>query len=248
MKEGVISPIVTADTESILVKKHGFRMFINPKMILPKWINIEKNGLYERHQVELLKKECKNGMTFVDLGARHGYYTFIGATLVGSKGRVFAFEPNPDCYQRIMKGIKANGFANIIPVCKAVSNKTGLTVDIIQPYLIPFKDVVIPSQTVALDDFFKDYGRNIDIIKMDIEGAEVFALEGMKQLLKKDLKIFLELHPVFIRQFGSTPFDCLNVLIRNGFTIYKQEQSHELIEVDLDNIADTVEHYLCTKR
>lgn len=235
------------DKRGILVKKQDFRIFINPRITPVKWIEIIRKGIYERYQVKLFQKECKEGMAVLDLGAQYGYYTFIAAKLVGSGGRVFSFEPNPDCYSFLLKGIKANGFTNVVPVCKAISNNIGSTL-ISQPYLTPMKEVSFSSETVTLDDFFKDYEGNIDIIKMDIEGAEVFALEGMKNLLKRDLKIFLELHPIFIRQFGGSPIDCLNELIKNDFKIYLQGDTHESVEVDMDNIDNNVRHYFCSKQ
>ena len=235
MNKSVISPIATSDTEGVLVKKLGFRIFINPRLTPVKWIEIIRKGAYERHFVKLFQKECKKGMTVVDCGAQYGYYSFIAAKLVGPKGKVFSFEPNPDCYSLLIKGIEANGFTNIVPVCKAISNSNG-SMKITQPYLVPMTDAHFSAETVTLDDFFKDYKRDIDIIKMDIEGAEMFAVGGMTKLLKTDLKIFLEHHPEHIKQFGGSPSDCLNELIRNGFKIYS---------TDIDD--NSVRHYFCSK-
>lgn len=234
------------DKKDFLVKKHGFRIFIDPRITPVKWIEIIRKGIYERCQIKLFKKECKKGMTVLDLGAQYGYYSFIAAKLVGSRGKVFSFEPNPDCHSLLLKGIEANGFTNVVPVCKAISNTNGST-SIYQPYITDDEDISFSAETVTLDDFLKDCEDNIDIIKMDIEGAELFAVGGMKNILKSNLKIFLELHPTFIRQFGGSPRDCLNVLLKNNFEIYLQEDSHDLVEVDLDNIDDNVRHYFCYK-
>ena len=224
MNKSVISPIATSDTEGVLVKKLGFRIFINPRLTPVKWIEIIRKGAYERHFVKLFQKECKKGMTVLDVGAQYGYYSFLAAKLVGPKGTVFSFEPDPKSYSLLLKGIKANNFKNIVPVCKAISN------------------------TVTLDNFFKDYKRDINIIKMDIDGAETFALKGMREILKRDLKIFLELHPDFIRDFGGSPVVCVNALLQNDFKIYSLDSIPKFVELDPDNIDENIGHYFCSKQ
>ena len=245
MNESVISPIVTSDTEGVLVKKLGFRIFINPRLTPVKWIEIIRKGAYERHFVKLFQKECKKGMTVLDVGAQYGYYSFLAAKLVGPKGKVFSFEPDPKSYSLLLKGIKANNFKNIVPVCKAISNING-SMNITLPYMNPTREVSFSVKTVSLDDFFKYI--DIDIIKMDIDGAETFALKGMREILKRDLKIFLELHPDFIRDFGGSPVVCVNALLQNDFKIYSLDSIPKFVELDPDNIDENIGHYFCSKQ
>ena len=67
----------------------------------------------------LVKRIVRNGDIVVDIGAHIGYYTLIFARLVGPKGKVFAFEPEPNNFNLLIKNIKINGYKNIIPVQKA---------------------------------------------------------------------------------------------------------------------------------
>ena len=80
---------------------------------------------HEQFETEVFKKEIEKGDTVLDLGSHIGYYTLIAAELVGEKGKVFAFEPEPTNFVLLKKNIKINNYQNVIPVQKAVSNKNG---------------------------------------------------------------------------------------------------------------------------
>jgi len=148
-------------------------------------------GVFERGTTEVFKRVVKRGMTVFDIGANIGYYTLLARSLVGSEGRVFAFEPHPEAYEKLKENIKLNGYTNVIPLNKAVSNKSGRTKfylhsDSGRSSLLHPEDENkwIEVETIVLDEFIEREGVTPDIIKMDIEGAEPLALEGMRKLLK----------------------------------------------------------------
>ena len=58
-------------------------------------------------------------MVVVDIGSNIGYYTLIAAKILGSSGKVYAFEPEPNNYELLLKNIEVNGYTNIVPVQKA---------------------------------------------------------------------------------------------------------------------------------
>ncbi len=83
-------------------------------------------SIYNNHEAwetEVLKKIVKKGDIIVDIGAHIGYYSLLFAKIVGNKGKVYAFEPDKNNFKLLMKNIKTNGYNNIIPVEKALSNK-----------------------------------------------------------------------------------------------------------------------------
>ena len=195
---------------------------------------------YERYETSLFQKEVKEGMTVVDLGAHIGYYTLIAARLVGKNGRVFSFEPEPDNYSLLVKSIEANGYKNITPVQKAVSDKVGTTKLFVSPTDAGVHSIYNPHEwrkcieveTVTLDGFFGEGKDRIDVIKMDIEGAEPAALQGMRKILTKnrDIKIFSEFFPEPIRRGGCSPEEYLNELVNFGFTIFNIDERKEEIK------------------
>jgi len=162
-------------------------------------------GFYEPEVTNLLLSKLKQGMTFVDIGAFVGYYTLLGSKCVGSSGKVYSFEPHPVNYAYLLKNIKINRCSNVVAVNKAVSNFTGsgyLTIDKeADHHRVTFQPSyanTIEVQTITLDDFFASCeNTQIDLIKMDIEGHEIFALQGMKEIVRKNpnLQLIMEFDP-----------------------------------------------------
>ena len=111
-----------------LIEVEGEKMYVDRGAIVSKGTSTCVQALmrgYEQLLTKLFKKEMKQGMIVVDIGAHIGYFTLLAARLVGETGRVFAFEPDPDNYSLLIKNVSVNGHDNVIPVQKAVSNKTG---------------------------------------------------------------------------------------------------------------------------
>jgi len=205
---------------------------------------------HEQFETEVFKKEIEKGDTVLDLGSHIGYYTLIAAELVGEKGKVFAFEPEPTNFVLLKKNIKINNYQNVIPVQKAVSNKNGKG----RLYLKEKKtqnriydsqenDPFIEIETVRLEDYIKE---RVDFIKMDIEGSEVMAINGMIALFQKNqqVKIMTEFYPALIKKSGENPLEFLKLLKKCGFSINKindQEKKIEPIE-DLEGISKIEDH------
>lgn len=214
-------------------------------------------------------------MAVVDIGANIGYFTLLFSTLVGENGRVYAFEPEPRNYDLLVKNMEFNGFKNVIPLQKAVSNETGkveLFVDLLESGGHSIHQAAvqwgnesltkpIPVDAASLDDVFKNEKRPIDIIKMDIQGAEPMALLGMKKTAEnsKDMKMITEFWPYGLQKSGSSAKECWDLLLRLGFKfIYRINDRNEKLEpADLQGIIrhcagsmlrpPTSVNLLCTK-
>lgn len=211
-------------------------------------------GFYEPFETELVKKEVKKGDVVLDIGACIGYYTLIFAKLVGENGKVFAFEPDPNNFALLKKNAEINDYQNIILVNKAVSNETWITKlylsknNIKSHKIHKFKssNKFIEIESVSLDDYFKDYKRNINLIKMDIEGAEFHAIEGMSLILQKnkDIRVLTEFGPKYLKEFGIKPEKYIRLLIKNGFKIYNiNEQREQLEPIDVNKFLRKYNKY-----
>ncbi len=106
--------------KSNFAEVQGQKMFLDKKDVL----GLSINGVYEPLETKLVRKEVKKSDVVLDIGANIGYYTLILAKLVGKKGRVFAFEPDPTNFALLKKNISINGYKNVILVPKAVAGKT----------------------------------------------------------------------------------------------------------------------------
>lgn len=145
--------------------------------------------------LNILKQNIHLGNTVLDIGANIGYYTLIMSKLVGSTGKVYAFEPEPKNFEILKKNIELNKLDNVILEQKALSNIDGVT------YLELSKDSGqhrlsdhgVKVESISLDSYFGE--GEIDFIKMDAEGSEYKILKGMKNVLKnKNLKIVTEFY------------------------------------------------------
>ena len=166
---------------------------------------------YEPLETQLFKSYLKEGMIVADVGADIGWYSLVASKMVGSKGKVYAFEPLPASFENLLRNIKLNNCTNIIPIRKAISNKEGTTrlylgwnnaeMSSLAKVSRNFTEV----ETTRLD-FYSD---KFDIVKMDIEGAEPLAFDSLGNIPKV---LFTELQPRRLIQLGFSPEEFLERL------------------------------------
>ena len=194
---------------------------------------------WEEETTRLFREKVKGGDIVVDLGANIGYYTLLSAKIVGGSGKVYAFEPDPSNYKILTSNIKLNGYNNIITEGKAVSDKVG-TLDLYLDaqdmgahtiYRTAKNKKIISVESITLDKYFKGREFPIDIVKMDIEGAEMAALMGMQNIISKNqnLKIFMEFHIPWIKRAGILPNDFATLLFNRfkfNVTVIKDYTKH----------------------
>ena len=193
-------------------------------------LNISVDGVYSPLQTAVVKKHVKPGNIVVDVGANIGFFTLIFARLVGPRGRVFAFEPDPENFELLRRNVELNGYENVTLVQKAVSRANGstrlyLSNENTAGHRIYDSQQSWPSieiEAVRLDDYLADKVAPVDFLKMDIEGSELAALEGMPRLLSSNprLRIMTEFYPFGLTRFGYEPRRYLEGLAANGFQLY----------------------------
>lgn len=207
------------------------------------------HGIYEKLTTTLVKKEVKKGDIVLDIGANIGYYTLIFAKLVGKNGQVFAFEPDPTNFALLKKNIAINGYKNVTLVPKAVSRKTeGIKLYLCQTnkgdhriYNSFDGRQAIAIKAVSLDEYFKNYRRKIDFIKMDIQGAEAKAIQGMINLLKNNQpKIIMEFWPIGLKRSGISPEKPLKLIKNLGYKLYEvNEQKKQISPTTIPDLLKT---------
>jgi FkbM family methyltransferase len=158
---------------------------------------------YDPGVAAVLSRRVKPGMAVVDIGANIGYMTMLLASLVEASGVVVAVEPNPENVKLLEASRRANGFAQVLVIQAAAGRKTGLLVLNVSysngttTELPGDLDAILASRPVAcfaLDGILpKD--RRIDLIKVDVEGAELNALIGLSKTIERD-------RPVIVSEFS----------------------------------------------
>lgn len=165
-------------------------------------------GTYEVDLQAAFQKFCEPGMVVYDIGANIGYISLMAAKLVGKDGRVFAFEPLPANCERFRKNVALNGLQAVISLQQAaVIDRPGKITFMVhrsgamgkaQGSLGRDEEYMdrIEVDAIGLDDFiFHDRNPKPDLIKMDIEGGETLAVDGMQRTLHEARPtILIEIH------------------------------------------------------
>lgn len=215
-------------------------------------LGLSIRGEYEPFETLIIQREVKEGDTVLDLGANIGYYTLIFAKIVGEKGKVFSFEPDPTNFSLLSRNVEINGFKNVTLVQKAVSNENGKCNLYLRKYNkgahTTIKDLdkdcgIISVGTTRLDDYFKKNDK-IDFVKMDIEGAEGRAIQGMSNILQKNknIKILTEFNHKFLEKSGIKSEEYFKMLAEFGFKIYCLDEQKNKVEMIASD--DLIKRYI----
>ena len=159
-------------------------------------------GTAERPLQEALRRELAPGMTFFDVGANVGFVTLIAASIVGPSGRVVAFEPVPENVAAIRENLALNAIEWVELHQTAIARSSGSASLIISEVsaFSRLAHISVPSEdrerievaVTSIDELLASGSvPKPDVIKIDVEGAELEAIEGMRDTLA-------ELKPVLL--------------------------------------------------
>ena len=226
---------------SLLIQ--GRKMYLAPKGSYPSPDMIVDR--YEKGTTELFRQLLKPGMIVVDVGANVGYFSLLSAELVGSSGKVYAFEPEPGNNGVLQKNIEINSLSNIQVEEMAVSDNSGVA-DLYLSELDSgshslFGDAArgirkaVQVTTTTLDAFLESEGwPNVDLVKIDVEGAELGVLNGMERLMERspDLKLIIEYCPFLIEATKAEPVGLLERLYSMSFQIQFIDDKKGVLPLD----------------
>ncbi|MBN1617921.1 FkbM family methyltransferase [Candidatus Dojkabacteria bacterium] len=187
-------------------------------------------GAYEPEETKVFIENVKKNNVIFDIGANIGYYSVIGSKIIGESGQVYAFEPDPFNLKLLNENITLNKQKNIISIPKAVGSsnqKISLQQDLNQGHTrVSTKEKSsqeIPQiEMITLDDFILENKiSNVDYLKIDIEGYELYALEGAENSLGKGIikTIMIEINPEALKQ-ANTKWTELYALLDRYFELF----------------------------
>src|SRR5262249_21649006 len=184
-------------------------------------------------EAHLVRSLLVPGMNVADVGANIGYYTLMFAQVVGPKGRIVAIEPCPDNLPELKLNVERNKLRNVEIIPKAVGNeqkeiglRSGINSGVV-------RDETTPAYSVEQDLLDNIITGPIDFMKLDVEGYEGFALEGAQRILSKYRPtVFLEIHPLELKQYGCGISPIINRLshISDNVTMYEERDMSGLYE------------------
>lgn len=216
-----------ADEDIVIQLDADNRMKINLSDFVGYHIYVR--GYYEADIVRAVKNLLRPGMTFFDVGAHFGQYTLVASAIVGDGGTVHAFEPGPKQMSYLQYNVDLNRRTNVKLNSVALSNSSGEARFAIGPNvnlgasrIATSEDEAITVQVVTLDEYcLKSAVDQIDVLKIDVEGAEKFVLEGgMKTFTDSPPKaVFYECIASLCERFGYSNQEVHDFFISAGYGI-----------------------------
>lgn len=196
------------------------------------------NGMFEPSECKFVMKFLKPGMVFFDVGANLGQYTLLAAQRVGREGQVHSFEPSTRMFTELKYNVEINGLSSICILNKVALSKDEGTARLsvyepgaevygslgtqdwpINASVVGYEDV----EVITLDKYIRAHNiRNVDLIKMDIEGAELLAIQGAYEFLRQSdgPTIVLEMADVNTDGFGYKAIETWDYLENIGYRMY----------------------------
>jgi FkbM family methyltransferase len=172
-----------------------------------------RTGTYEPHVTRYVCSKTVDGMVVLDVGAHIGYYTLLFAKRVGASGRVIAFEPDPDALRWLRANVALNGHTPVT-VCPFALGQTqsrmlwqSSTSRLADLGAAPLTANDCEVETRSFDQWAEQLDLDgLDMVKIDVEGAELEVLLGMRRSLHSfHPTVIVELHPSAMRRhFGRT--------------------------------------------
>jgi len=217
-------------TEGIqCVQADGFRIYVD---LQDEFVGAAiAKGVYEPHVTAAIRRVLRPGDTFVDLGVNVGYFSLLAASLVGRAGNVIGFEARPDNASLARQSARENGFENITIHSLAVAEKekvlkmlapnhTSLSV-VVDASRADCQSGFVEIRAVAVDDMLEGVA-DVDVIKMDIDGGEFQAVQGMIATLRRWKPIlFFEFCPFTLDEYGQTkPEELIREIQSLGYQIF----------------------------
>jgi len=212
----------------VLTLRQGFTRKISGFSIKfpPKWARYFQSD-YELENVEFLNQNLRPGMVGLDVGAHLGLFSVMMGQRVGPQGKIFSFEPTPNTFKVLTRVVSLNSLAPWVSCFNlAVSNDDGQIDFFVDQNegsnansLVSRPDKArktVKINTTTLDTFVSTHGiAHVDLIKIDVEGAEHSALLGALNTLKTMRpKLILAIHPMLINNSNvvQSIFDLLQEL------------------------------------
>ena len=197
------------------------------------YLHLHKLGWMGRAERAALTRLVRPGMTVVEVGSNLGLYTVLLSRLVGAKGHVLAFEPDPNLAPLLKWSGAASGCDNILIHAKALGRKRDrlmlhtLSVNSGDNHLSDgggrlFRRSV-EVEVVTMDEVAP--GLVPDLVKIDVQGWELEVLRGMGHLLDRcpEVTLYFEYWPAGFRRAGYSPEELIAFLSSQGFQLFEAE-------------------------
>jgi FkbM family methyltransferase len=214
--------------ERTIRTKYGFRM----KLDLGDWVDqhVFATGEYEPDVIAVVRNSLCAGMTAVDVGANIGFFSLLFAKTVGPTGTVLAFEPQPLVLARLRENIRLNPNLDVEVQAIAASD----VVSEIDFFCGPTDHSGIASlrsfagssqrisvKTAPLDRILASYP-SVNLIKVDVEGAELKAIDGLQDTIRRcQPDLIVEVSNSYLQQMNASAAALCESICRFGYSMFQ---------------------------
>lgn len=206
------------------------------------------NGGFENTERAFVESFLLPGMTVLDIGAHHGFYTLLASRKVGPAGEVLAIEASPRERRKLNLHLRINRCKNV----QVESRGLGETEGDAELYLvkegqsgcnslrkpeIPDSTEAVPVRIVRLDNILRDHQiEKVDFVKLDVEGAELSVLKGAPQLLTNRPRpaILVEVQDIRTKPWGYCAREIIRYLAAVDYGWFRPLSDGRLERIDVE--------------
>lgn len=210
-----------------------------------------KYGLLEKRELQLLLRFLNDDSILIDIGANMGIFTFKACKKLVS-GKIISFEPDKSHFNCLKETVNNNNINNVQLQNQAVTDRSGTMWFNNRSmnggdFRVNSAQKGVEVETVSLDEFLGP-GFKADIIKMDIQGAELLALKGMENLLMSntDILIFCEFWPKGMRLLNIDTEEFISFIESLKFNIYLIDKTLKPITIDQFKNIESGSNFILT--
>lgn len=227
-------PVYLGQGQALVATRWGAKMVVDTRdHLLAPWLLMD--GLWESHATGWLQGVLRPGQTVVDVGANIGYFTLLAAQSVGSEGRVVAVEAHPETYELLRRNVVMNGYHSFVRTwnraawsepgtvqfhkrIRYAANSSVASVGGAGLSELGDAEEAVEVESAPLDDLLAGVGP-VDILKVDVEGAELQVFRGLAGTVQASpaVRIMLEWSPEQLVQMGTDPGELVDLIAGWGF-------------------------------
>jgi FkbM family methyltransferase len=209
----------------------GISFFLDPRDLIP--IDILRTGQWQPEIWSSIAPSLSDGSVFFDVGAHIGYFSMKASRKVGATGRVLSFEPNPETLKLLRDNVAANHTWNVLVEPIACTDRdqmlTLYAANIINTGASSLSSANATITAASpkpysvrgrpIDDVVRELNlARVDVIKVDVEGAEVSVMRGALDTLRRfHPKVVIEVSPRQLASFQTTPADLIALFESAGY-------------------------------
>lgn len=243
--------------------KWGNELFLSPYYLIDREIIFA--GTYDLNLNLILEKLVKPGMICIDIGANIGEVSLHLGKLTSPHGRIYAIEAVRSVFGRLRENVTQNRLDGVVSCYNvAISKEKGTTT-------IKYADSSKENQgmgslvddelsvinkcgtvhTISIDEFLEEHNvEKIDLVKVDIQGAEPYLLEGGRRCFKTiGPDILMEVSSSLLQKTGKTPADLLAMIEDYGYKSFVVKRGRIKASIDSRTVSPLIEadNIFCTK-